>query len=96
MCTFCENGHKLTKGNVSDTKPRNNYAELINCYDGDYSTPFNKANVIGKSISVTLLEDGEGAAWENRTVTRAFPINYCPICGKFLGKTVDIKKLEIL
>lgn len=95
MCTFCENGHFMTKGTVSDSKPRNDYAELINCYDGDYTTPFNQRKLIGKAINVTLLECGEGAAWDNRTVSMSFPINFCPICGKFLGKTIDIKTLKI-
>lgn len=93
MCTFCDNNWKLTDCGVTSETPRNNYAELIPWFgtrEEKSSLPINRWVERGKSISCKLLESGEGAAWDNRTTEKRFPINYCPICGKFLGKTVEI------
>ena len=97
MCTFCENNWKLTYNGVTAKKECDNYAKICPWYGNvgiTIPTPFSEWKEKGKSINCTLLESGEGAAWENRTVKQSFPINYCPICGRFLGKTVEISELK--
>jgi len=99
MCTFCENNWRLTSKGVTAEKPRNNYMEIIPWYgtiEETFSLPFNKYKEKGKAINCRLLESGEGAAWNNETVQMHFPINYCPICGKPLGKTVEIAELKTI
>ena len=95
MCTFCENNWKLNSNEVTAEKQLNDYAEILPWYgniDEISKLPFGQWKEKGKSINCVLLESGEGAAWGNKTVSKYFPINYCPICGKFLGKTVEIKE----
>jgi len=98
MCTFCENNWKLTNRGLTAEKPRNNYAEMhpwFGAIKETFSLPLSEYKEKGKSINCRLLESGEGAAWDNKTVEKCFPINYCPICGKFLGKTVEITEIKV-